>query len=122
MTKTHILIFAAVLFLAHAVEECLWGFDRTDTIIQWVSNAVSIPTVAVWLVVQVVVFIFLLVIYLFQDNPKTKVLWLVLFIITLVELSHPFSALTHQAYTPGLITSLLFIPLGWLVYKQLRRS
>ncbi|MBY0110719.1 HXXEE domain-containing protein [Patescibacteria group bacterium] len=122
MNKTVILALAAFLFLAHAVEEYLSGFHRTDTILKWFSETLFLPQVIVWLLVQVVVFIFLYLLYKIRENPKAKILWFVLLVFCVIELSHPFTAFADQAYSPGLITSLFFIPLGWFVYKQLRRS
>jgi len=42
MNKTVILALAAFLFLAHAIEEYLSGFHRTDTILKWFSETVSV--------------------------------------------------------------------------------
>lgn len=122
MTSSRVIIFSAILFFLHAVEEYLSGFHRTDTILKWFSETVSLPQIAVWLLVQVVVFIFLFVLYFFRDTPRARILWFVLLVFSIIELSHLFSALIHQTYTPGLMTSLFFIPLGWFVYKQLRHS
>lgn len=120
MNSSWIVIFSAVLFFAHATEEYLSGFHRTDTILKWFSETVSLPQVVVWLLIQIVVFIFLYVLYKTRENPKAKILWFVLLIICIVELSHALTAFADQAYSPGLITSLFFIPLGFGVLTKLK--
>lgn len=113
MTVNRILVLSAFVFFLHALEEYSTAFYAIDPTVLWLAALLSLSPILAWLSVQLLLAAFLGALYLFRSQ---KILWWVLLLVMLTELYHPLSALLGRSYS-GVLTSLLFIPLMWLVYR-----
>jgi hypothetical protein len=113
MTSTRILVLSAFVFFLHALEEYITSFYTTDPTVVWLGALLTLSPILTWLSVQVLLISFLVALYLFRSQ---KILWWVLLLVMLTELYHPLLALLGRSYS-GVLTSLFFIPLMWLIYR-----
>lgn len=113
MPKLKILIMAsALLSLAHFIEEAIFNFYQTDASTKLIAGYTGISAFSLWIAAQ----IFLVIIYcwLWFGKERSRIIpFILLFIIFVVELHHPFEAIRLGEYVPGLITSFLFPVLGY---------
>jgi hypothetical protein len=118
MTPARILVLSAFVFFLHALEEYATAFYTTDPTVLWLAALLSLSPLLAWLSVQLLLAAFLGALYFFRQQ---KVFWWVLLLIMLTELYHPLLAVLGLSYS-GVLTSLLFIPLMWFVYRLCREK
>ena len=113
------------LFISHGLEELFNGFYNVD----WSTKLVfrflyemPVPQATFW-VFQIMLWLALIIFALLITNEKWR-LWLMLLpgIIFIVELHHPWSAITSWSYYPGLITSIPVLIVGFLFWKELLKN
>lgn len=113
MSVGRILILVAIAFGVHALEEYATNFYTTDPTVLWLAFLLSAQPFLAWVLVQVSLCVFLILVYAFHTQ---KVVWLLLLFVMLSELYHPIRAVLGYGYS-GTVTSLLFLPLIWFAYQ-----
>lgn len=115
-------VIAAILFIAHTLEEGLTSFWTTDWSVQVLSKALSLnPAVFYWLV-QIVLYVFLFA-FIFLPLKKSRLfLYPIIGVILVFEFHHLWVAITAGAYVSGAYTGTLLGLLGiyfWYAYTKL---
>jgi len=110
------------VFIAHGLEEILNGFynfDWSTKIVFGFLNGMSLPQ-ATFVVFQIMLWLALIIFAFLITSEKWRLRLMFLpGIIFIVELHHPWSAITSWGYYPGVITSIPLVILGFLFWKEL---
>ena len=110
------------LLIIHGLEELFNGFYNID----WSTKLVfgflyemPVPQATFW-VFQIMLWLALIVVaFLIASEKWRSRLMLLPGIIFIVELHHPWSAITSWGYYPGLISSIPVLIIGFLFWKEL---
>lgn len=119
----NIIGFSIPLFVAHGLEEYYAGFYIADPLFKFVLLFFKEMgfAQALFLELQIMLWITFLVLFLLLKNKKLLLLVLLnLFgAIFIIETHHLIHALLIGNYYPGLITSLPLLILGYIYWKEL---
>ena len=116
-----IIFVSTFIFFAHSVEEYLTNFPNIDWSVLSFAKLLNITPLLTWLIIQIVLFAFLIFSQLFI--LKKSVPWWFALIFTgimLIELSHIYFTITRRLYYPGFYTSLAFPILGFYFFQTYR--
>lgn len=120
-----IFIISIPFFMVHGLEELFNGFYNID----WSTKLVfgflyemPVPQATFW-VFQIMMWLALIVIAFLITSEKWRLRLMFLpGIIFIVELHHPWSAITFWSYYPGLISSIPVLIIGFLFWKELLKN
>ncbi len=116
----YILIVAMIAMILHTVEEYvtkLWNFDP---FMIYMSNHFSISGVSIYFTVQVFVLLLTIgVLVLAINNKFSKLLAILLGLVFLLELLHPYNAIRILGYYSGLYTGMALVIIGYLYWKEI---
>src|SRR3990167_5994168 len=124
--KLKILFYISIpLFVIHGLEEILNGFYNVD----WSTKlafgflyGMPVPEATFW-VFQIMLWLALIVFAFLITSEKWRLRLMFLpGIIFIVELHHPWSAITSLGYYPGVITSIPLVIIGFLFWKELLKN
>ena len=108
--------------IAHGLEEILNGFYNVDwstKIVFGFLDGMSLPQ-ATFVVFQIMLWLALIIFAFLITSEKWRLRLMFLpGIIFIVELHHPWSAITSLGYYPGVITSIPLVIIGFLFWKEL---
>lgn len=115
-----ILAITVLVMVAHTIEEYvtqLWNFD--PFIIAF-SQYFQLNPAIVYLVIQVLalLLIFTVLMLAFRD-VFNKFLGIVLGLVFLLELLHPYNSIIQGGYYPGLYSGMLLVIVGYFYWKEL---
>ena len=118
----NIFYISVPVFIAHGLEEILNGFYNVDwstKIVFGFLNGMSLPQ-ATFVVFQIMLWLALIIFAFLITSEKWRLRLMFLpGIIFIVELHHPWSAITSLGYYPGVITSIPLVIIGFLFWKEL---
>ena len=118
----NIFYISVPVFIAHGLEEILNGFYNVDwstKIVFGFLDGMSLPQ-ATFVVFQIMLWLALIIFALLITSEKWRLRLMFLpGIIFIVELHHPWSAITSLGYYPGVITSIPLVIIGFLFWKEL---
>lgn len=122
--KTVFLISIPV-FIAHGLEEYFNGFYNVDSSFKFFFHyfeTMSVPQ-ATFLLFQIMIWLLLIVSFLLILNGKWQLrLMVVLGLIYIFELHHLWKAFISWSYYPGAITSIAFLIIGFVFWKELLKE
>ena len=118
----NIFYISVPVFIAHELEEILNGFYNVDwstKIVFGFLDGMSLPQ-ATFVVFQIMLWLALIIFAFLITSEKWRLRLMFLpGIIFIVELHHPWSAITSLGYYPGVITSIPLVIIGFLFWKEL---
>jgi len=118
----NIFYISVPVFIAHGLEEILNGFYNVDwstKIVFGFLDGMSLPQ-ATFVVFQIMLWLALIIFAFLITSEKWRLRLMFLpGIIFIVELHHPWSAITSLGYYPGVITSIPLVIIGFLFWKEL---
>ena len=127
MISTRLKIIFAVsipLFIAHGIEEYLTGFYNLDQWDEWIFGLLPFVSThqAMFATFQIMFWLLLIVSLLLMMGERMRFYMLaVLGTIYVFEVHHLIKALLVGGYYSGLITSLAFLPVAYLFWKEWMR-
>src|SRR3990167_10208314 len=113
------------VFIAHGLEEIFNGFYNVDWSFKLVFGFVETMPVpqATFIVFQIMLWLALIIFAFLIASEKWRLRLMFLpGIIFIVELHHPWSAITSLGYYPGVITSIPLVIIGFLFWKELIKN
>lgn len=116
-----IFLLSIPVFIIHGIEEYLNNFSHVYPILNfnWSEILFTSSQQASFGTFQIMLWILLVVSFLLITFKKTHMFFLfVLGFVYIYEVTHIVSALFAQSYTPGFVTSLLFIPITYFYWKE----
>ena len=117
MAKMNSLVLVALpLFFLHTLEEYFFNFIETDASIGWLANMFDVSRTNAYWTVQVLVYVYLL---LLIYNPARKIMYVPLGVIFVVEIHHIWETVTQWNYASGFWTSIPLVILGAVFWKAL---
>ncbi len=109
-------------FISHGIEEYLNDFAHTypNLNFTWAENLFKNIPQASFGTFQIMWWLLLIVsLVLISSKKSHRIFYFLLGLIFLYELTHILTTFWALSYTPGFITSLLFIPISYFYWKEL---
>ena len=123
MKKINLIFLLTIpIFILHGTEEYLNDFSQVYPILNfnWSQKIFTSSQQASFGTFQIMWWAILVVSFLLITFKSThKFFMFILGVIYLYELTHLISAFSLRKYTPGLASSLLFVPMTFLYWKEL---
>lgn len=115
-----LLIISIPVFIAHGVEEYLnYFYQNVDFFVNF-SQYIKVSAQTGFLVFQIIWWTILFIIgFLIRQERVSRFLMALVGLVYIYQLEHIIMAIRTGGYYAGLFTSLLFIPIGILFWKEL---
>lgn len=105
-----------ILFALHTLEEILTAFWSTDPSIISLATHLGVQPFAIYSVIQIVAYIFLVVLSLLLHTRYERWTLPLLGFVLISEFSHPIAAIQVGGYVPGLVTGTALAIAGVLFW------
>jgi YHS domain-containing protein len=111
-----------MVFVLHGTEEWWAGFYAVDPVFAWASRFSGSEAEAAFIGFQLTLWTLLALFVTMLMGPRWRIRALMVFgVIMVAELEHPVVSIVQGDYYPGTLTSLLFLPLAFVFWKELLR-
>jgi hypothetical protein len=118
-----ILYWSFIVMLLHTVEESITKLWNFDPFMIYMSAHFPISGVGIYFTVQTLVMLLIFVLILLAlKNKFNKPLVILLGLIFILELLHPYNSLRIWGYYSGLYTGLALLIVGYFYRRELLKS
>jgi Protein of unknown function with HXXEE motif len=121
--KMHFLL-TAFLLVAHICEEWFTGFHDVSPFMLWMGRQFTTTQSAIFFTFMMMVWLALVISLVFLSERRVWIYRMlsIFSFLYIFELHHPIHALLLGRYYPGAITGLLFLFMGILFWKELKKN
>jgi lysylphosphatidylglycerol synthetase-like protein (DUF2156 family) len=116
-----VILLATLLTMSlHTIEEYISKLWEYDPFIIWLAQSLNVSSISIYLAIQTLALLLIAILLILALMKRFNIiLGVVLGLIFILELLHPYNSIVVSGYYSGLYTGVVLIVIGIFYWKEL---